>query len=220
MSTATPGSSRRCAPARRSRSTAPRSAHGAHVPPVSRAGPYDDVRAMDSDRALMARVARGEEAAFTAMVDRYAGRLLAVAKRLLRSRADAEDAVQRALLQCYAGAAGYQPEWAVSTWLYRILTNVCVDELRRRSTRLGHRELAAERPGDDGEPGRFTDLHRALERVPREARVLLALRYVDGLSYTELATIRGISVNTVKSQLARGKSLLRAELGKRGASHD
>jgi DNA-directed RNA polymerase specialized sigma24 family protein len=55
--------------------------------------------------------------------------------------------------------------------------------------------------------------------VPREARVLLALRYVDGLSYGELARIRGISINTVKSQLARGKALVRAELGKRGAGH-
>jgi hypothetical protein len=57
------------------------------------------------------------------------------------------------------------------------------------------------------------DLHRAMGRVPREARVLLALRYVDGLSYGELARIRGVSVNTVKSQLARGKALLRAHLG-------
>jgi len=47
---------------------------------------------------------------------------------------------------------------------------------------------------------------------PREARILLALRYVDGLSYHELARVRGISVNTVKSQLARGKSILRAAL--------
>ena len=54
--------------------------------------------------------------------------------------------------------------------------------------------------------------------VPTEARVLLALRYVDGLSYGELARIRGISINTVKSQLARGKSLLRAALTKGGAS--
>ena len=48
--------------------------------------------------------------------------------------------------------------------------------------------------------------------MPREARILLALRYVDGLSYHELARVRGISVNTVKSQLARGKSILRAAL--------
>jgi DNA-directed RNA polymerase specialized sigma24 family protein len=54
--------------------------------------------------------------------------------------------------------------------------------------------------------------------VPTEAHVLLALRYVDGLSYGELARIRGISINTVKSQLQRGKSLLRAALTKGGAA--
>jgi len=179
---------------------------------------------MDAERGLMARVARGDQAAFTELAHRYSGKLLAVAGRLLGSRADAEDAVQRAFLQCFAAAAGYDPRWAVSTWLYRILTNVCVDELRRRATRTAHdeRSVAGELSGGSSNhhpPAAYLDLHRALEQVPREARVLLALRYVDGLSYGELARIRGISINTVKSQLARGKSLLRAELGKRGADH-
>jgi RNA polymerase sigma-70 factor, ECF subfamily len=178
------------------------------------------MRAVDSDRQLMQRVARGEEAAFAQVVSRYGGRLLAVAQRLLGSRADAEDAVQRALLQCFSAAGDYRPQWAVSTWLYRILTNVCVDELRRRSVRVTHGPALVTTQRDDGHrpPGTFVDLHRALERVPREARVLLALRYVDGLAYGELARIRGISVNTVKSQLARGKALLRAELAERGVS--
>jgi RNA polymerase sigma-70 factor (ECF subfamily) len=98
----------------------------------------------------------------------------------------------------------------VSTWLYRILTNVCVDELRRRKSRS--REL--EPPTRPDPPGEHLDLRRALHRVPTEARVLLALRYVDGLSYGELARIRGISINTVKSQLQRGKSLLKTALTK------
>ena len=181
---------------------------------------------MDTERGLMERVARKDEQAFGQLVERYGGKLLAVATRLLGSRADAEDAVQRALLQCYLGAAGYQPRWAVSTWLYRILTNICVDELRRRGVRAAHSESADPAqmtipfPGP-AEAGRRIDVARALARVPREARVLLALHYVDGLSNTELARIRGISVNTVKSQLARGKSILRSALeppaaGKRG----
>jgi RNA polymerase sigma-70 factor, ECF subfamily len=174
---------------------------------------------METDRGLMRRVAKRDETAFAEMVRRYGGRLLAVASRLLGSRADAEDAVQRALLQCFAGAQTYRHQWAVSTWLYRILTNICVDELRRRSTRATY-HVALGRPAasrdDHREPGAYLDLHRALERVPREARVLLALRYVNGLSYGELARIRGISVNTVKSQLARGKALLRAELEETG----
>ena len=167
----------------------------------------------EEDRRLMRRVAAGDRAAFATLVEGYAPRLLAVACRLLGSPADAEDAVQRAMLQCYVGAAGYQPRWAVSTWLYRILTNVCVDEMRRRATRAAFVDGAPAREtyAPDALAGRV-DLARALARVPREARVLLALRYVDGLSYRALARVRGISVNTVKSQLARGKSILRAAL--------
>jgi RNA polymerase sigma-70 factor (ECF subfamily) len=175
---------------------------------------------MDTDRALMTRVAAGEAAAFTTLVERYGRRLFAVAHRLLGSRADAEDAVQRALLQCYTSASSYRPAWAVSTWLYRILTNVCVDELRRRSTRAAHDGAEPVEAGRPRGPGHGIDVSRALARVPREARVLLALRYADGLSYEELARVRGISVNTVKSQLARGKALLRGELEKRGVIHD
>src|SRR5262245_66524762 len=98
---------------------------------------------MDEERRLMGRVAKGDEAAFTELVGRYGGRLLGVARRLLGSHADAEDAVQRALLQCYLGAGTYRAEWAVSTWLYRILTNVCVDELRRRQSRRAELEPPA-----------------------------------------------------------------------------
>ena len=156
-----------------------------------------------------------DEPDFTKLAEAYASRLYAVAYRLLGSRADAEDAVQRALTKCFAARAAYSPRWAASTWLYRALTNVCIDELRRRRTAVAAqaeiaREAATEKPA--GAPERV-DLERALARVPREARLLLALRYVDGLSYGELARIRGISVTTVKSQLARGKSIVRAALG-------
>jgi RNA polymerase sigma-70 factor (ECF subfamily) len=169
-----------------------------------------------------------DERAFEMLAGEYAGRLYAVAYRMLGHRADAEDAVQRALLKCFAARASYSPRWAVSTWLYRALTNVCIDELRRRRVRGGVDSLDAE----STEPSRNVrrggvggvvstpptsiaervDLSRALGTVPREARVLLALHYVDGLGYGELAKIRGISVNTVKSQLRRGKAILRKAL--------
>jgi RNA polymerase sigma-70 factor, ECF subfamily len=153
-----------------------------------------------------------DERAFAKLAEEYAGRLYAVAYRMLGHRADAEDAVQRALMKCFAGRASYSPQWAVSTWLYRALSNVCIDELRRRRVRVepdGRPEAGAHH-----DPAANIDLGRALETVPREARLLLALHYVNGLSYEELAAIRGISVNTVKSQLARGKAILKRELKK------
>jgi RNA polymerase sigma-70 factor, ECF subfamily len=180
-----------------------------------------------TDRELMHRVATGDERAFTELSSRYGARLLTLAWRLLGNRADAEDAVQRALLRLYTSAKSYRSEWAVSTWLYRITTNVCVDEMRRRRSRSLMERAAQEEAdgqavlfpsggGHGGGPVRNLDVRRALERVPLEARVLLALRYVDGLSYRELARVRGITVNTVKSQLARGKSIVKGILEEGG----
>lgn len=167
-----------------------------------------------------------DERAFARLAEDYAGRLYAVAYRMLGNRADAEDAVQRALLKCFAARTRYSPRWAVSTWLYRALTNVCIDELRRRRVRSDVLDLDTDASEASTRNSRRTarspaappagagrvDLARALDKVPREARVLLALRYVDGLGYGELARIRGISVNTVKSQLARGKAILKTAL--------
>src|SRR3954468_8934611 len=73
-----------------------------------------------------------DERTFERIAEEYASRLYAVAYRMLGHRADAEDAVQRALTKCYAARATYSSQWAVSTWLYRALSNVCIDELRRR----------------------------------------------------------------------------------------
>jgi RNA polymerase sigma-70 factor, ECF subfamily len=183
-----------------------------------------------------------DERTFERVAGEYAGRLYAVAYRMLGNRADAEDAVQRALMKCFAARASYSPRWAVSTWLYRAVANVSIDELRRRKVR-GHEEsfdddrsdagsrmrgsrdsgtvsgVRANRGGVGGvvstpptSIGARIDLTRALSRVPREARMLLALHYVNGLGYRELAAIRGITVNTVKSQLARGKAILKQAL--------
>lgn len=146
---------------------------------------------------------------FARVAEEYAGRLYAVAYRMLGHRADAEDAVQRALTKCFAARQSYSPRWAVSTWLYRALSNVCIDELRRRrpTAVVADSDATALPRGSER-----LELIRALDAVPREARLLLALHYVDGLSYRELAAVRGISVNTVKSQLARGKAIMKRAL--------
>ena len=150
-----------------------------------------------------------DERTFSRLAEQYAGRLYAVAYRMLGHRADAEDAVQRALTKCFAARETYSPRWAASTWLYRALSNVCIDELRRRRPTAALDDSDAQAAPRGSEQ---LELIRALEAVPREARLLLALHYVDGLSYRELATVRGISVNTVKSQLARGKAIMKRAL--------
>src|SRR3989449_4014701 len=108
-----------------------------------------------------------DERTFARAVEAYTRRLYAVAYRLLGNRADAEDAVQRALLKAFEARESYAPQWAVSTWLYRVLTNVCIDELRRRR-RTPPEPLPRARPGLSG-GGPRPDA-RAGDRAPRGAR--------------------------------------------------
>ena len=165
-----------------------------------------------------------DEATFARLAREYGARLYVVAYRLLGHSADAEDAVQRALLKCFAARETYSSRWAISTWLYRVLTNVCIDELRRRRSRTAALRASSEiapRHAGAGTASERVDVERALEKVPREARALLALHYVNGLSFVELARVRGISVNTVKSQLAEREPVhvVQGEQGPRLARH-
>jgi len=89
----------------------------------------------DSDETIFKRVQAGNRAAFAILVERYQRRAFAVATRLMGNRTEAEDAVQQAFLRLYASRASYDPRWRLNTWFYRILTNACIDSLRRvRST--------------------------------------------------------------------------------------
>jgi RNA polymerase sigma-70 factor (ECF subfamily) len=172
------------------------------------------------DEALLRRVQSGEGDAFATLVDRYQRRAFAVALRMLGRRQDAEDAVQQAFLRLYEARAAYDSRWRLSTWFYRILINACVDELRRRRPQVPLKDWddatddSPQRSVETAERDRL--LQGALNTVPVEARIVLTLYYGDGLSYREIGTIRGISVNTVKTHLRRGRLALRKALRARG----
>ncbi len=174
----------------------------------------------DSDETYFQRVQTGDREAFAVLVERYQRRAFAVALRLLGSRADAEDAVQQAFLRLYESRAAYNSRWRLNTWFYRILTNACVDQLRRarRWQPLdGVEAHAPDRPDHDlARRERDASLQAALAAVPIEARMVLTLYYGDEQTYREIAAIRGISVNTVKTHLRRGRMALRKALQARG----
>ncbi len=169
------------------------------------------------DEALMAAARRGEVEAFGAVVRRYQDRVFTVALRLTRHRETAEDMAQQAFLRAWQGRQSYDPRWRVSTWLYRIVTNLCIDEGRRRA------RAAAVSPMFG--PNRSADAHDLLEaremrerlngslkKLPNAQRTVLVLRYMDDLSPAEIGKICGLPVNTVKSHLVRGRAALRKTL--------
>ncbi len=170
-----------------------------------------------TDEALMAAARRGDVEAFGALVRRFQDRLFTVALRLTRNRATAEDMAQQAFLKAWEGRQAYDPRWRVSTWLYRIAMNLCVDEHRRRTRAASAPPVAA--PSRVGHPHRDLEeretrdrLNGALRGLPRGQRAVVVLRYLDDLPYAEIGRICGLPVNTVKSHLRRAKAALRQEL--------
>lgn len=174
--------------------------------------------ATDDDR-LMARVAGGDRAAYAALVDWHLDRVLAVAQRVLGSRSDAEDVAQEVFLRVWTRAAEWQPGRArLSTWLYRVTVNLCIDRQRRRPA---HREIedAVELPdpaagAEEALAARQRQLlvEQAVAELPERQRSAVALCYTAGLSNTAAAEALGVSVGALESLLVRAKRALRARL--------
>lgn len=189
--------------------------------------PRDRIDAL-SDEALLAFYAGGDAAAARELTARLVPRALGYAGRLLGDRAEAEDVAQEAMLRLWRAAPGWRAgEAQVSTWLYRVVTNLCTDRLRRRQRR-GPVGLDADAPEvadgaagpEDGliEADRMAALDRALAALPERQRQALVLRHIEGLSNPEIAAVMDIGVEAVESLTARAKRALAALLaGQRGA---
>lgn len=185
-----------------------------------------DARPDEDDAALLARYARGDAGAARALTVRLAPRAHAQAFRMLGDRSEAEDVVQEAMLRLWRIA----PQWRtgeaqVSTWLYRVVSNLCTDRLRKHSRGGVALDDVAEpedpAPGAEArlqEEARHDALRAAIAELPERQRLALTLRHFEGVSNPEIAEQLGISVEAVESLTARAKRALAAALKGRVAA--
>ncbi|MEX3314829.1 RNA polymerase sigma factor [Sulfitobacter sp. PS-8MA] len=180
----------------------------------------DDQR--DADAELLQRYANGDATAARLLTARLAPRLHGHALRVLGDRAEAEDVAQEAMLRLWRQA----PDWRrgeakVSTWLYRVVANLCTDRLRRRNAGAVPGGLEAVAEPADPAPGaaeriqqaaRADALQRALARLPDRQRQAVVLRHIEGLGNPEIAEILEVGIEAVESLTARGKRALAAQL--------
>ncbi len=180
-----------------------------------------------TDEALLALYAQGDGAAARELAGRLVPRLLGYAGRVLGDRTEAEDVAQEAMLRLWRAAAGWRAgEAQVSTWAYRVVTNLCTDRLRQRGRRgpVGLDDAPEVADGAAGaeagliEADRMAALDAALAELPDRQRQALVLRHLEGLSNPEIAEAMDIGVEAVESLTARAKRALTALLaGRRGA---
>jgi RNA polymerase sigma factor (sigma-70 family) len=174
-----------------------------------------------SDAQLLSVFRSGREEAFRVLHDRYAKRLHAYTRRMLRSETDAEDAVQDVFLRAYAAWRADDRDVAVRAWLYRVAHNRCID-LVRRPVPTGQ-ELDDDHPGghdpvalvEEREDLRL--LLEDLQGLPAQQRSALIIRELEGLSYEELAAALDTTVPSVKSLLVRARTGLAGAAAARAA---
>jgi RNA polymerase sigma-70 factor (ECF subfamily) len=183
------------------------------------------------DGPLLARLRSGDDAAYALLVRQNMPRLLAVARRMLRSEEDARDAVQDAFLQAFRGIRGFEGGSRLSTWLHRILINACLMKLRSRGRRPeesieellprfyedGHRiDLGPAWRTEGLDPVEQSEIRRlvreGIDRLPDIYRNVLLLRDIEGLSTEETAQMLDVKIDTVKVRLHRARQALRALL--------
>ena len=166
------------------------------------------------ERELVERCRSGDERAFQELVDRHKDLVFALIARTVQDRSRAEDLAQDVFLRVHRGLPYFRGEARLSTWIYRIVANVCLQDHGRAlktssldEARAGQAVSVADR--------QFTDLEvrdrleKAIARLPANYRLLIAAHYLRGVQYEELAEALQLPLGTVKTQLYRAKQQLR-----------
>jgi len=179
---------------------------------------------------LVALARQGQVAAFEELVQRHQQKVYNLAYRMMGNREDAYDMAQEALTRAFAGIGRFRGRASFSTWLYRITTNTCLDELRRRKRQPVYSidetlatedgELRRQLP-DDSAPAPDEvvtqrelerELQGALQKLSEEHRTVVLLRDYLGLAYEEISEALSVELGTVKSRLFRARRSLKALL--------
>lgn len=174
------------------------------------------------ERVLIQKCREGDLSSFDQLFNLYGKKIYQLAFRYFGNREDANDLTQETFLRIYRNISQYRGDAQLSTWIFRIATNLCYDELRRRKRRQEEsldasfeweegyvsRQVADEGvdPQDEVERReRMLLLQEKITALPSEQRVALILRDLQGFSYEEIADIQGCSIGTVKSRISRAR---------------
>jgi RNA polymerase sigma-70 factor (ECF subfamily) len=172
----------------------------------------------EAEASLLARVAAGEAQAFRGLLDRHLPTVLAIARRMLKDDAEAEDVAQETMLRLWRNAAGLElGAGGVRPWLRRVASNLCIDRVRAGRSTAVMDELP-EQPEPAGQVRHLSErelkarVDLALKALPERQRLALTLFHYEGMSQIEVGEVLGISDEAVESLLARARRSLKLAL--------
>lgn len=189
--------------------------------PVETGEEWYDSQVIDDERTLISRAAGGDTAAFEALVARHAPFVYNLALRTLGDPRDAEDVAQEAFLRAWRGLPAFRVDARFSTWLYRIVVNLCYSRLPALRVGLEAIDIDASLDLPDDRPpvesGPLTGelrahLHAAIAGLPRSYRMLITMRHLQEMSYLDIAEAANLPLGTVKTGIHRARRQLQAAL--------
>ena len=176
---------------------------------------------MSEELRLVYLAQSGDRAALESLLRENYGKIYSICRKLAGNDADADDATQEALLSIVRKISSFKGESRFSTWAYRIATNACLDEIRKRNRRPqlefsenNESRLATGRttqPMEDQISDRLL-IENALNALPDEFKIPLILRDQTGMNYQEISVVLSLPEGTVKSRIARARERLKVEL--------
>lgn len=186
------------------------------------------------EAALVARLRAGEMEAFAELVMQYQPLIFSVIRRMVRDEEEAHDITQETFLKIYRHFSRFRGESSLKTWVFRVAINQAHNSQRWWRRRRRDETRSLDEPPEDGDTlgakltsagetpeaqalahERRREIERALGNLKQDFRLAVILRDIEGLSYQEIAAILEISLGTVKSRIARGREMLRAQLSRR-----
>ena len=176
------------------------------------------------EQDLIRLAANGSSRAFEELITPYERKMYALALRMCSNTEDAKDCLQEAMLRIFKGLSGFRGDSSFSTWVYRIVSNSCLDSHRHKKGRQSDsldelsevgvepvdRSAGPEEAAEKSELKR--ELSKAINKLPPDLKNPLVLRDIHGLSYEEIAETLDINVGTVRSRLFRARAKLREYL--------
>lgn len=182
----------------------------------------------EEDIQLIARAKSGDEQAFRALLGKYERAVFSICYRMVRDREEASDLSQESFVKVFGMLERYNPNYAFSSWLFKITSNLCIDHLRKRrietyamddpiDSERGEIQRQYEAPDLDPEQEmlrkeQMTRLEKAIDRLPEHYRVMLVLRHQENLSYEDIAATLEIPLGTVKARIHRAREMLKSYL--------
>lgn len=182
-----------------------------------------------NEQLLLEKAKAGDIAAFEELIEGYQKRIYNLAYRILGNYEDAGDMAQEALIRIFRSIANFKEQSSFSTWVYRITTNVCLDEIRKRKNkkvisldeeiRMEDGEMKRQIMSDDLQPDAAAELEElrtfvsdAINSLPEDQRLVITLRDIQGLSYEEISSVLDCPSGTVKSRINRARQALKKVL--------